>query len=154
MSDRLFGRTALIGGGHIGLLLALLFLWVVPGHADTLHVTDDTYIKLNALDLNNGTHKELRVSKDGIIEEHRTFINFDLSVLPAGIDGSNIDKATLRLWVRKVESEGTIAFHQILAGWSEDTLSSANEPGINASFDTRLVTFADAQTYITVDVTL
>ena len=58
-----------------------------------MHVTDDTYIKLDAPDENNGTVKELRVNKDGGDEKERTYINFDLSVLPAGIDGSNIDRS-------------------------------------------------------------
>ena len=101
------------------------FLWTVPGLADTLHVTDDTYIKLDLPDENNGTVKELRVFGDGSEEKDRTYINFDLSVLPGG---ANIDKATLRLWVNKVESEGTITFHQVLGGWKEDTLTTATDP--------------------------
>jgi hypothetical protein len=137
-------------------LFTLLMLLSANARADTLHLTDDTYIKLDKPDSNFGDKKKVKVNDKDVGEECFGFAKFDLSPLPDGITGSDIEKATLRLWVKEVKQEGDIQIEIVGSPWDELTLTA----GIADLFaagkrpaETLSITFADEDNFVTVDVT-
>ena len=101
-------------------LAAVLLLSPAPVHADTLHVTDDTFVKENNPGQNFGSNKKVKVkAKAG--KDQWGFAKFDISVLEPNV-GDDVGKATLRLWIRKVISDGTIEVCRIGGSWAEGTL--------------------------------
>jgi len=82
------------------------------------------------------------------------YLQFDLSVLPPGATGSQVLKATLRLWVSRVMTSGTIEFAIPTADWSESTLDALNAPPFSLSEVPSLdIPLSATRTYIEVDVT-
>src|SRR5688572_9708341 len=85
------------------MLVALLLL---PANALAIQAvpSDDTFVQVSSTS-NNGDKEGLRVG-DG--EKYRSFIKFDLSSsLPAGLTGLNIEKATLKLYLNKLNKLGS-----------------------------------------------
>lgn len=124
--------------------------------ADTLHLTDDAYTKQNEVTNNNGDNKVVKIDDKDAGKEHVGYARFDLSPLPVGITGADIEKATMRLWVEKAQQDGTINFEIVASPWDESTITA----GIAAGFlpgipvvDALSVTSADEQGFVTVDVT-
>ena len=56
------------------------------------------------------------------------YIRFDLSRLPQGITGEQINKATVRLWVSAVTQPGSLDVVRVATSWNEDTLQGNNLP--------------------------
>ena len=100
---------------------ALLLLLPAPVHADTLNATDDTYVKEDKPGKNFGSKLQIKVkAKAG--KDLWGFAKFDISVLAPNV-GDDVDKATLRLWIRKVISAGDIEVCRVEDGWSEGSLT-------------------------------
>ena len=91
--------------------------------ADTLHLTDDTYTKQDKVTENNGAQQVLKINDKVAGKEHVGFARFDLTPLPDGITGADIEKATLRVWVEKVGQAGDINFVIVQNPWDESTLT-------------------------------
>jgi len=87
--------------------LAAAFL-LLPGRASaqSATVTDDATTLLSSPTTNNGTSSNLGVQGPNLQE---SYVRFDLSVLPSGLQASNINKATLRLFLSNVSVGGTLA---------------------------------------------
>ena len=120
-------------------------------HADTLHATDDTYVKISAATLNAGNKTKLFLRDVG--DERHVYAKFDLATLPAGISGTDIDSATLRVYLSKVSTAGSIDLHVISAPWDESTVTAGDALALAPSFATVPVTDGDALSYLTIDVT-
>jgi len=136
------------------LILAAVFLISTAlAHAETLYtcpVTDDTFINHDRPDENNGTREDVFV----VERKSDGFARFDLSSLPANLDIEEIEKATLKLWVKKVEEEGDIDFYLVKSDWGEDTLTAQTTPDIDwFYFATVSLTAAEEGTMVEVDVT-
>src|SRR5438128_6008085 len=88
------------------IVVTLLFL-LLPGRAaaQSATVTDDATIQLSSPTTNNGSSSNLGVQGPNLQE---SYIRFDLSVLPSGLQASNISKATLRLFLSNVSVGGTL----------------------------------------------
>jgi len=80
---------------------------LLPGRAaaQSATVTDDATIQLSSPTTNNGSSSNLGVQGPNLQE---SYIRFDLSVLPSGLQASNISKATLRLFLSNVSVGGTL----------------------------------------------
>ena len=134
-------------------LVALLLLLPAPVHADTLNATDDTYVNENRPGKNFGSGANIKI-KDGNAFEG--YAIFDLSVL--GTDADDIDKATLRLWIRRVISAGTIKVCRVFAPggvWSESTLTFNTASGftLNDCITAIAIAASDQGTWKLVDIT-
>ena len=83
-------------------------LLLLPGRAaaQSATVTDDATIQLSSPTTNNGSSSNLGVQGPNLQE---SYIRFDLSVLPSGLQAANINKATLRLFLSNVSADGTLA---------------------------------------------
>lgn len=81
----------------------------------TIAPSDDAMISNPPKNQNYGDHPLLRVGgKD------ESLLRFDLSALPAE---SQIDSATLRLYINRSAGQNPINIHRATAEWSEDTVS-------------------------------
>ncbi|MCC6382260.1 MAG: DNRLRE domain-containing protein, partial [Dehalococcoidia bacterium] len=79
-------------------------------------------------------------------------IRFDLSALPPGTTHASIAQATLRLYVNRVTSPGSVSFSRVESPWTEATATAANLPILGGSVgDPLQVTVAN--TYYLLDVT-
>jgi hypothetical protein len=63
-------------------------------------------------------------------EGANTYLQFDLSALPSG---ASVSKATLRLFVDNVNSNGSFDVYPVQTNWSESTLDYNNQPPLGAS---------------------
>ena len=61
------------------------------------------------------------------------FAKFNISTLPVGITSNSIDKATLRLWIRRVRDPGAIDIHLVTEAWTEGTTTFGSAPDIVAA---------------------
>jgi hypothetical protein len=80
------------------------------------------------------------------------FVQFDLSTLPAGTTSAQIAKATITLYVSKINSAGALEIRPVTGNWNEYSLTYANAPVRGAVAGNSTVVSKPA-TFVTVDVT-
>lgn len=115
------------------ILLAGLFglFQLTSVQAHTLHVTDDVYVDMVDIDTNFGSNPNLVVQNVSISNRsgaNQAYMNFSLTTLPNVINGTDIEKATLRIWVDKVNTPGLVKLHLVNASWDENLLTGATIP--------------------------
>ncbi|NNK52706.1 MAG: DNRLRE domain-containing protein, partial [Xanthomonadales bacterium] len=145
----------LLIGAAFGLVVAAgaAVVFSTTSFADTLHVAEDSYIKLDKGNENNGSDKLIQVV-DGVNNKDQTgFVKFDFSTLPADLISADVDRATLRMWVEKVDSAGTIEIRQVDDDWDEGSVTGSFPPGYVTFVTARFVDFEDENKFVTVDVT-
>src|SRR5712692_4638445 len=109
----------------LAVFAAALLLFPSRSSAQSATVTDDATIQLSSPTTNNGSSSNLGVQGPNLQE---SYIRFDLSVLPSGLQASNINKATLRLFLANVSMGGTFDVRLVTGIWSEKTLTYNNAP--------------------------
>ena len=131
-------------------LMGALLLWPGVAPAVDTFATDDAYTSASASSTNFGFRDTLAVSSDA-----KTFIRFDLSLLPSGICGSNVQKASLKLYVNNVAAAGTFDVKQLTSNsWNETTITGGSEPTIGSTVATSgTVGLADVDTFVAVNIT-
>jgi hypothetical protein len=100
---------------------------LLPGRAaaQSATVTDDATTQLSSPTTNNGSSSNLGLQGPNLQE---SYIRFDLSVLPSGLQASNISKATLRLFLSNVSAGGAFDVRYAAGIWNEKTLTYNNAP--------------------------
>ena len=78
-------------------------------------------------------------------------IRFDLGTLPAGTTGSQISKATLRLYVNRVYTPGAVSVAPLTGSWSESAVTYSTVP--TAGDAAGSVAVMEGEQFVTVDVT-
>jgi len=63
---------------------------------------------------------------------NQALIQFNASALPAGTTSAGIAKATLRLWVNKVNTPGSIDVFATQSAWSESTATFNSAPAVGS----------------------
>src|SRR4051794_24055014 len=86
-------------------VLAALIL-ASPRASAQLRLTDDSYTQQNAPNANNGNDGTVSV-QGSATTARRTYLRFNISSLPAGINSSNLSGANLVLFASTVNSSGT-----------------------------------------------
>src|SRR5207245_2318357 len=127
MNKRLLMRSVVAMAG------GMLLLWG-PARAGAVEarLSDDTYTDSSKPTINNGTKATLNVqSIPTSTVVWRSYVRFDLSPLPAGTTASQVLKATLRLFVDKVTTAGSVNLRRVLPptsgpAWTESTLTAGN----------------------------
>ncbi|MGA7624435.1 MAG: hypothetical protein WCA91_12725, partial [Candidatus Acidiferrales bacterium] len=114
---------------HFLALLSFLGLSLLaPGLARAqAPATDDTYAQ-NGTSGNNGTNTHLTVASPST----NAYVRFSLAEIPATVNGSGVEKATLRLFVNDVaNTPGNFYICRLEANqvWTESTLTGLNHPG-------------------------
>ncbi len=141
------------------LLSSLLFaiLTFLPGlsFAQQAILTDDAFTSSASGAKNFGKQVNLLVQgAAGSSLEKRSFLKFDLSVLPAGATGSNVGTATLRLFVNKVAKAGSFDVMRVIGDWNEQTITDNAAPALGSvEADGVSVEAGDVQSFIKVDLT-
>jgi hypothetical protein len=119
--------------------------------ADTLHVTHDSDIAITAPTSNFGANGTLFVRNSGTGSARNAFAQFDLSALPAG---ATVSRATLRIWVSRVEDGGDLDLFAVTEPWIESSLTADNEPAREPdAYTTIAIPLSGAGRFVAVDVT-
>ena len=135
---------------YSGRCIWVLALLLVTGymHADTAAVSNDSYVNLGRPAQTYGLLTTMVVRNNGPEGDCHAFVRFDVSAVPPG---TQVARATLRMWVARVMDPGLVAVHVVLGPWDEATLSADTTPPIDAAFGTLVV--SEAGRYAAVDVT-
>ncbi|HEY7388734.1 MAG TPA: DNRLRE domain-containing protein [Bryobacteraceae bacterium] len=128
-------------------LTLALVLSPLAGWANTVGVSADSYISSSNPTLNFGNGTTLNIGGG-----NSALILFDFSSLPSDIVDSNIQKATLTVFVNKAFTSGGLDISPVLRGWSESAVTYNNRPGVGGPFQ-RNVPVTASGSYVTVDIT-
>jgi hypothetical protein len=129
-------------------LACLAFLVVSISMAAQAPPSADAYVSKISPATNFGSGPILAVQ-----EGTTTYVQFDLSTLPAG---ARISKATMRLYVNNVVTPGAFDVYLVNEKWSEWTLNYNNAPALGASAtggNAISVSISTLNHFIVVDVT-
>jgi hypothetical protein len=131
----------------ISLLGVSLFFWSAAYGQIT--PAGDSYTNIAAPTTNYGASKLLDVESS-----QTTYIQFDLSAIPSGYAGSNITKATLKLYVNAVPKAGSFNVDYVNGTWTESTITATLAPALGTTIQASVpLTTADKNQYILVDIT-
>src|SRR3954453_12540002 len=112
---------------HVLRLIAVLL--IATGFAAAqIPATDDSYTASSSGNGNFGNQSMLNVIGPGV----NSYIRFDLTALPSGLNSSNVSKATVRLNINGVTSAGTFYVYLVTGSWTEGALTSSNAPTLGA----------------------
>jgi hypothetical protein len=122
---------------------------LISAHAQ-ITPSGDAYIDTTKPTINFGKAVTL-----GVVSPSQTsFIAFDLSSIPSGYTGSSIGKATLKLYVSSVTTDGTFNVDLVNGSWTEATLNANNAPALGATIAASVpLTKLQAHDYILIDIT-
>jgi hypothetical protein len=82
---------------------------------------------------------------------YTTFLQFDLSLLPAGTTAAQVSRAVLRLYANRVTTPGLVSFAPVTAAWGEYSVTYAAQPATGAAAGVFSVSGGGA--FVAVDVT-
>jgi hypothetical protein len=156
-----------------GLLTVLLVAMTVlanSGVAATIHVSDDSYIRIEDGKKSSGSEGKIEIceghgrgkpkDKGRRADRHKhhggndsrwCYVRFDFSTLPPDV---LIADAVLRLFVGKVKSPGPVQVHLVLGEWDEETLTADNAPELlEQPLTTVVISKSDEGGFLAVDVT-
>jgi len=84
----------------------------------------------------------------------RAYLRFDLSSLPSGVTGAEIAKATIRVWVNRVSTPGSLDVYRLREDWSESRIKRRRAPRLaEPVYEGLPVTRSNEQGFLTIDVT-
>lgn len=133
------------------LLLALALPLLCPGFsfATQALLSDDAYTNSTRPTSKFGNSATLSIGGSTT-----TFIKFDLSTLPAGAVGTDIEKATLILFVTSVKPAGSFDVVRVTSDWNESSITFNTSPTLGSiEVPSVGVGAADAKNFIAIDVT-
>ncbi len=105
-------------------------LLVIPLFSAQGILTDDATVQRQLPGNTFGQLPQLQVGA-----QSQTYLRFSLSSLPSGTLEAGIVKATLRLYVNRVMTPGSVNFQAVENPWSEKTITFGNAPAMNPSTD-------------------
>ena len=111
-----------------GVLLALLSLFAAMARAVEPTLTADTHVNAALPAINSGTLSNIAVGAG-----FTGLLQFDLATLPTGTTAAQISRATLRLYVNRVDTAGSITVSPLNAAWSEYGVTYSTLPATGAS---------------------
>ena len=146
---RLNSRSSLLTAALLGTLS------LAPGAARAVEATDvaDGYISTASPALSKKSFG--LVGSLVVANKQNAYVQFLLDTVPDSISGNSVQKATLKLWVGRVIKPGTLKLSSAGNGAAinERTLTGTNAPALGTALATIPLAAADAQGYVTVDVT-
>jgi hypothetical protein len=145
----LLRRSVLLKICSIGRLVAVsvsALLTCSAAHATEVALTGDAHVSMTRSTTNFGTLANLYVGNG-----NTALLQFDLTTLPAGLTASQVSRATLTVFVNRVNTGGTVSLSPVTSAWSESAVTYATSPVIGASVNGFTATIAGQ--YVTLDVT-
>ena len=131
-------------------IVLAVFLWPPAVVAVEAIPPDDASVSEASPSVRFGAKEELTV---GGADGFRSYLRFDLSVLPEGVTGDQITKATLKVFLGRVTRRGGLDVAEVTGAWNERTITFANAPDPGSLLSSRTVLPRDRNDYILVDVT-
>jgi len=129
--------------------LVLTALVLLTGAHGQLTPIQDAYTNTADPTTNYGASKLLDVESS-----QTTYIQFDLSAIPAGYTGSNITKASLKLYVNTATKAGSFNVDYVNGTWTESTITANLAPALGTTIQASVpLTTADKNQYILIDIT-
>ena len=138
MNRRVFGRL-------LPLVLATLASSTIANAAQVALIGDASVSTVRP-STNFGTLANLYVGNGS-----SAYLQFDLSSLPAGTTSSQIARATLTVFINRVNAAGSVSLAPVTSAWSESRVTSATAPSVGAT--SGIFMAAAAGQYVTLDVT-
>jgi trimeric autotransporter adhesin len=125
-------------------------MWLAALALAQITPSADSYIDTTRPSLHNGESAVLIVQETAYI----AYIAFDLSSIPSGYTGSNVAKASLKLYVFAVHGAGSFNVDYVNGPWTESKINGNNAPPVGATI-TANVPLDRSQNldYIVIDVT-
>ncbi len=126
--------------------LAAVALTAPFAHATQAPLVADAHVNANRSSTNFGSLANLYIGNG-----NTALLQFDLTSLPAGTTPAQVARATLTLFVNRLNASGPVSLAAATSPWTEGTVTFATQPSAGAP----LATFTPlaAGQYITVDVT-
>jgi hypothetical protein len=110
----------------------------------------DSYTNTGSPSKNFGTAVTLNVQS----ASQTSYIQFDLSSIPATYTGANIAKANLKLYVNAVTTAGSFNVDYVNGRWLETTITANLSPALGGTIASSVpLTKSQAGDYIIIDVT-
>lgn len=133
------------------IVLSALVAFSQTAIGSEMRLSADAYVNAGSPNQNNGGTATLILRNS---PARSAFIRFDLSPLRAFVTGSDVAKATLRLYVSTVTTAGTFDARRVTGPWFEGTITFATMPslgGIDAAVIP--VPASGADSFIVIDLT-
>jgi hypothetical protein len=133
--------------------LSAVFLFAPAPSRAQITPSQDAYTNSAAATTNYGAAGALGVANTaGSIQT--SYIQFDLSAVPAGFTGANIAKATLKLYVDSVTTAGSFNLDYVNGTWAERTLNQNNIPALGGTIQASVpLSTASKSKYVEINVT-
>ena len=127
----------------------LLALWAAPVRAQ-FTPSADAYTNTATPTTNFGAKPLLDVQS----ASQNSYIQFDLSAIPSGFTGSNLAKATLKLYVNTVPTAGSFNVDFVNGTWAEQSITANLAPALGATVVASVpLTSANVHDYLLIDIT-
>jgi len=141
----------------MGRSLLLVLLLVTLGSLTTAYgqitPSQDAYTNSADLSTNYGTAVTLGVVNSATSIQ-TTYIQFDLSSIPAGYTSANIAKATLKLYVNAVTTAGNFNVDYVNGKWQEKKITASLAPALGGMIVASVpLTSSNVHDYVLIDVT-
>jgi len=135
------------------LLVLLITLGVLTSAFGQITPHQDSYTNTATATTNYGNAATLGVVSSATSIQ-TTYIQFDLSSIPAGYTSTNVAKATLKLFVNSVPKSGSFNLDLVNGSWSENTITSSLSPALGNTIASSVpLTTANVNDYVLIDVT-
>lgn len=131
------------------LQLLLAFSLTVQFAVAQIPATDDGYTASSLSSGNFGSQPMLNVIGPGV----SSYIRFDLTAIPSGLNSSNVSKATMRLNINSATTSGTFDVYLVTSSWTEGSLTFVNAPTLGAKVASGIGVPLSKRNFIDVDVT-
>lgn len=134
--------------GFVRLILCLCVLVFSVHEASALDATlsGDASVNSAHSGVNYGALSNLYVGNG-----NTTFLQFDLSSLPAGTTSAQVSHATLTVYVNRVNTAGSVTVSPVTGSWGEYSVTAASAPAVGGSIGSFPVSVAGE--YVSIDVT-
>ncbi len=131
------------------LAVCLLALWATSASGQ-ITPSADSYTNTATPTANFGAKPLLDVQSDSQI----TYIQFDLSSIPAGYTSSNLAKASLKLYVNAVTTTGSFNVDYVNGSWAENTITANLAPALGTTIAPSVPLIkSQVHDYIVIDIT-
>ena len=129
-----------------GVALALALLTCMPAHASESTLLADTYVTTARPSTNYGALSNLYVNPAGT-----ALLRFDLTAVPNGTTSTQVGRATLRVYVNRVNTPGTLTVSPLTGAWNEAAVTQQTLPPLGNAVDVEPAT--DEGQFVVFDVT-
>jgi len=134
------------GFARLILCLGVLFFSFHEASAADATLSGDASVNSAHPSVNYGALSNLYVASG-----NTAFLQFDLSTLPMGTTSAQVNRATLMVFVNRVNTAGSVTVAPVTASWGEYSVTSTTAPATGGSIGTLPVSVAGQ--FVAVDVT-